>query len=678
MNAHHPPLLPDKAVLATFAEAMFRHADPDTYIVMKAFDGSDAPVFPADGIKVSHSKLADFAYNRSRQTMQWPRPAAFCPPVATFRQTFTEKGKWSATADDIANGVAISVDADQSPMAGRETLIGLLGQPTLITASGGLWGNPETGEVEEKVHLHWRLKDATRTPEDHALLYEARWLACMLIDGDISLVPLSHPLRWPGSVHNKAEPRLSSIISQTENEVDLVEALTVLRTAWDGLPFNAPRGAAAGSANYEKTAAHADIVSAMQVIPNADLTWPAWKRFAMAIYAATDGKGFDLFDAWSKTSKKYNAGATSEAWGKIVKSPPARIGAGTIFYAANQADPRWVKPSSQISIDLGADRFVELGEADGRATVRVVEDPYPLIFHGDPDDTPMREWLVDEVLPKVGTALLTAQWGTYKTFTGFDLSAAVMSGGSFAGRQVDRTGAVLWIAVEGQSEVRIRLAAVAEEKIRPAIDGHTVTLDPEHLPFAWVKACPKLSDPTALPKFRAIIAKAVAEFRKRFDLPLALVIIDTLSPAAEFKDANDTAENQRVMTVLKTVAVEFDTLLVAVDHMGKDTSTGTRNSSVKEADVDAVMALLGEKDLAGNVANPRFAMRKVRGAPTGWEVKFDKRVVTVGSGIQAATTLVIDWAAGCRQRAEQTEGREITMEHCSRANAQRLPRTHAD
>ena len=78
-------------------------------------------------------------------------------------------------------------------------------------------------------------------------------------------------------------------------------------------------------------------------------------------------------------------------------------------------------------------------------------------------------------------------------------------------------------------------------------------------------------------------------------------------PAAGFKDANDASENQRVMDVLTNVAMEAEPLVLAVDH--KDVTTGTRNSSVKEAAVDAVLALLADRDLAGNVSNPRLAIR---------------------------------------------------------------------
>jgi hypothetical protein len=117
-----------------------------------------------------------------------------------------------------------------------------------------------------------------------------------------------------------------------------------------------------------------------------------------------------------------------------------------------------------------------------------------------------------------------------------------------------------------------------------------------------------------------------------FGLPLVLVEIDTLSRAAGFEQANESSENQRVMTVLSTTAREQDALVLAVDHFGKDVSTGTRNSSVKEAHVDAVLALLGERHLAGKVSNPRMAIRKLRGGPTGAEIKFRLGRLVFNSG----------------------------------------------
>jgi putative DNA primase/helicase len=83
------------------------------------------------------------------------------------------------------------------------------------------------------------------------------------------------------------------------------------------------------------------IARAMAVIPNDDLGWDDWKRFGMAIWRATGGsaQGFIIFDEWSQKSRKYDADTTQQTWTDIARSPPTRIGAGTIFYYARQANP---------------------------------------------------------------------------------------------------------------------------------------------------------------------------------------------------------------------------------------------------------------------------------------------------------------------------------------------------
>jgi putative DNA primase/helicase len=85
------------------------------------------------------------------------------------------------------------------------------------------------------------------------------------------------------------------------------------------------------------------IAAAMKVIPNTDLGWDEWKKFGMAIWRATGGtsEGFAIFDEWSRKSAKYDANNTRREWDAITRSPPSRIGAGTIFYHANAADPTW-------------------------------------------------------------------------------------------------------------------------------------------------------------------------------------------------------------------------------------------------------------------------------------------------------------------------------------------------
>ena len=279
---------------------------------------------------------------------------------------------------------------------------------------------------------------------------------------------------------------------------------------------------------------------------------------------------------------------------------------------------------------------------DGKETV------YPFHWHGDVDDAPLKKWLVYKTLPEVGKALIAGQWGTYKTFVALDLAHSIMTKTPFAGRAVMRQGGVLFIVTEGQDEVRVRLEGIARAKAAQIAPREgVVTVDPAHMPFVWIEACPRLTSETAGEELRKIVEAAQSEMLARFGLPLALITIDTLMPAAGFKDANDLSEAQRVMGVLTEVAKAAQALVLCVDHFGKDASTGTRNSSVKEDNVDAVLALLAERDLSGVVSNPRMALRKVRGASAGEQIPFTVREVVVyeNAGYDAVTTLVVDWQA---------------------------------
>ena len=312
------------------------------------------------------------------------------------------------------------------------------------------------------------------------------------------------------------------------------------------------------------------------------------------------------------------------------------------------------------------------GSAASPAGSQFGDEAFRLRWHGDDDDEPLKEWLVEKMLPKTGRALIAGQWGAYKTFAAFDLVGSVMTKTPFAGRNINRQGGVLWLAAEGQDEVRLRLAGLANAKLKGAIEAGTESpLDSKRLPFAWADSCPVLTTPTAREQLRAIVARAVSEMMERYGVPLVMILIDTMMAAAGFKDANDAAEAQRVMKLLGDIANEFGILVVVVDHFGKDQSSGTRNSSVKEDNVDAVLALLGDRATNGEMKNTRLAIRKCRGAAAGAEIPFSTRSVAVwgktsSGGVEPTDTLVIKWGeektpSGQRPRGEKRLSKSLTV-----------------
>jgi hypothetical protein len=245
MNAPSGELIPDRGQLDVFVKAMFRHAKAGAYASLRAFPDNDADTKPFRISPVMLTERADSldflvstAENDAYRAANDPKRIVFCPPLATFNN------KDRAKEQDLAEGLALSVECDEHPQAARALLEQLLGPATLVVASGGNWIDPATGEIRPRFHLHWRLRTPARG-EDLHLLKQARAFATAIVGGDPSNKPIVHPIRWPGSWHRKAEPVLCAIdTAYSEVEIDLKASFDILKVA-------APKtnGVANGSAN---------------------------------------------------------------------------------------------------------------------------------------------------------------------------------------------------------------------------------------------------------------------------------------------------------------------------------------------------------------------------------------------------------------------------------------------
>ena len=226
MNAS-APLQPDGDQLGRFVSALFRYADDGGVVSLRAFYDDETRVFAIEPFRLASDSgaLADAAAALATRAARSPRPVVFAPPIATFA---SDRG---AAEADLQNGLALSVECDQAPAIARSKLEALLGPATVVVASGGEWPNPETGELEPKLHLHWRLSEPTRDKASHDLLKACRGLAMELVGADPTSKPTVHPMRWPGSWHRKRTPRLARIFATSEAEINLQDAHDRLQEA---------------------------------------------------------------------------------------------------------------------------------------------------------------------------------------------------------------------------------------------------------------------------------------------------------------------------------------------------------------------------------------------------------------------------------------------------------------
>ena len=220
------------------------------------------------------------------------------------------------------------------------------------------------------------------------------------------------------------------------------------------------------------------------------------------------------------------------------------------------------------------------------------------------------------------------------------MALAVMTNRPFAGQyRIKRAGAVIYFALEGAGTLQSRLAAIARQ--------HSA---PEKLPFAWRGDCPLLTAKDAGAAIAAHCDAAARYFKQVYGVPTVLILIDTYSVAAGFTlsgDDSDVSATQKTFNALRYVHKHTGAAVVVVDHFGKMMESGTRGSSNKEGNADAVLATLADKELNGTISNTRLAVRKQRDGRSGFEIPFTPQVVELGLDEDGdpITAVVLDWGS---------------------------------
>ena len=162
--------------------------------------------------------------------------------------------------------------------------------------------------------------------------------------------PSGAALQWhpepPGIITRSALPAVSE--EQISTFLDAAGALIGAQ------PATPPPGADDGhaSSRHGPSADIGDVVAALHAIPNnGPPDWEHWNKIGLAVFAATGGSlpGKAAWLAWSEKHPNHNPAACEERWAHYDRHADRepKIGAGTLFHLAAQAQPGWRKPSEQ-------------------------------------------------------------------------------------------------------------------------------------------------------------------------------------------------------------------------------------------------------------------------------------------------------------------------------------------
>jgi hypothetical protein len=172
--------------------------------------------------------------------------------------------------------------------------------------------------------------------------------------------------------------------------------------------------------------------------------------------------------------------------------------------------------------------------------------------------------------------------GSFKSFMALDIAEAIATGRSWMGREVTKSGAVLYLAGEGFGGVGARIKAI---KI------HHQTED--GAPIYVVRH--QLNLRSSAEDFNALMM-AVVQLVEETGVEFRLAIVDTLARAFGGGNENDSGEMMGFVVSMGKIQEFLNCALMVLHHSGKNAALGMRGSSSLLGAVDTELELLRFED----------------------------------------------------------------------------------
>lgn len=311
-----------------------------------------------------------------------------------------------------------------------------------------------------------------------------------------------------------------------------------------------------------------------------------WLQVGMAINNELPGaEGFQLWDAWSRQSSKYDAQDQMRVWRSLKPRGLAGVGLNTVFKMAQ--DTGWRNGGAATVLEqkkpgLQILNIAQLEQASAAVT-----------------------WAVKHVIPGDSLGVLFGASGTFKSFLALDFALHSLHGLQWMGKKTKR-GPVLFIAAEGGSGIWRRVKA-----------WHLARgLQWEGIEFYVLPMAVMLNKGAA----------AVVEAAQALGIDPATVIVDTMSQTF---DGEENSANE-VAGYFRELGSRFRSLwrcvVLVVHHSGHSATERPRGSSAIVANVDFMLGVFrDEKELIATLT-----CEKQKDGERFEPAEFQLKPVTVG------------------------------------------------
>lgn len=294
-----------------------------------------------------------------------------------------------------------------------------------------------------------------------------------------------------------------------------------------------------------------DVHEALQHV-NAD-DRETWVSVGQAINNEMPGhEGFDLWDAWSQQSTKYNAQDQLRVWRSFKPRGLAGLGLNTVFKMAQDAGWKNAGPAVAVAAE-SLQSAVEIAPLDlGALAVTQAE---PLKF------------LVDRWLPTKAVTVLTAHGGVGKSTMSIQLAVCLATGAPWFGVSTTRTRVLMVSCEDAKDAIHWRLSHVcaAQGVDIAALAGWLTIFDmTEHDCVLWSRG-------TATERMKWL-EQVCAEHEP------GCVILDNASDT--FADnENDRTAVRGFVRALARVAIRMEGSVLLLAHVDKASARGTVEST---------------------------------------------------------------------------------------------------
>ena len=217
-------------------------------------------------------------------------------------------------------------------------------------------------------------------------------------------------------------------------------------------------------------------------------------------------------------------------------------------------------------------------------------------------------WLIKNVLPDATLGVIYGASGSGKSFFALDLLGALAQGNAWNGNKTPKKQRVMWLAAEGQEDMRKRATAY---RIHQGVAARDIAID-------FIAEAPNFLEKMDV---EAVIKQILAHGPKG---TFAVVAIDTLAQVMPGGNENSGEDMGKVLAYARAITRATGAMVIFVHHSGKDESRGARGWSGLRAACDFELEIIRSDD--DRVAT----ITKLKGGQDGQEFGFKLEMVQVG------------------------------------------------